>query len=147
MLTHYVDLYLKITQVINNELVFATRGYAVPILLWDYCCSNYHASQAIVLITYYNSPSMGLLGFWPTLPSWKERRRRKTVAYELPCCLLCLSLSVCPPLQLMNQVNDFQEVWYERYAFGGYPNAAIFNLLQLVITTWRTWELVGREQH
>jgi hypothetical protein len=38
----------------------------------------------------------------------------------------------------MNQLNYFYETWYKHYAFGGYPNSEIFNLLQSVITTWRT---------
>jgi hypothetical protein len=30
------------------------------------------------------------------------------------------------PSQFLNQLTDFNEIWYERYANGGHPNRVIF---------------------
>jgi len=43
-------------------------------------------------------------------------------------------LSVCDPLQLLNQWTIDHETWYECCVDGGYPNAVVFNVLLSVIT-------------
>jgi hypothetical protein len=44
-----------------------------------------------------------------------------------PCAinLFCM----CPPIQFLNQLIDFHEVWYECYAIGGHPSHVMFNFL------------------
>lgn len=44
---------------------------------------------------------------------------------------------VCP-YQLLKELSNFHEAWYERYAVGRDPKLVICNFLQWVITTQRT---------
>jgi hypothetical protein len=61
------------------------------------------------------------------IPSIKEINR----LMGAPGCLCML-----PPFQNLNQMTDFYEIWYERYAITGHPNSVLFNLLKSIITTW-----------
>jgi len=55
-------------------------------------------------------------------------------------------VSVCVyPFQLLNRLTYFHEIWYERYASGGHLNFLFFVFLKLLITTWRTHELMRWE--
>jgi hypothetical protein len=51
----------------------------------------------------------------------------------------CESLS-----QLSSQVNDYYEIWYERYATGTHLYPVLSNFLQFEIPIWRVHELVKR---
>jgi hypothetical protein len=51
-------------------------------------------------------------------------------------------LSVCQRDQLENHWTDLDGILYGRFAIGGHPKLVHFNFLQLVISTWRTSELV-----
>jgi hypothetical protein len=55
-------------------------------------------------------------------------------------------LSVCM-IKLENWWTDFDEIWYGRYAVGGYRFLILFNFLQSIIPTWQTNELVRLERH
>jgi hypothetical protein len=49
-------------------------------------------------------------------------------------------LCVCVPFQVLDQLPDFDETWYERYRIEGQPNFAQFRFLRSVITTRLTFE-------
>ena len=58
-----------------------------------------------------------------------------------------MPLAACINYCNFGQSTDFEEIWYERYAFGGHSIEVIFNFLYSVITTWRTREVVRPELH
>jgi hypothetical protein len=45
-----------------------------------------------------------------------------------------ITLPVFVPLRRLNQVTEFHEIWYERYALGGHSHLASVNFLLSVIT-------------
>jgi hypothetical protein len=47
----------------------------------------------------------------------------------------------------MKQLTDFDEIWYEYYAFERSLGVVRFNYLRLVTGTWRKRELVRLELH
>jgi hypothetical protein len=52
-----------------------------------------------------------------------------------------------PPLQLLNQLTDFHEIWYGRCAITGHIKVVLFSFLQSVITVWLTHKLARWVQH
>jgi hypothetical protein len=42
-------------------------------------------------------------------------------------------MSVCPSIQLLNQLTDVQEIWYKPHAMSDDPSPVLLNLVQLVI--------------
>jgi hypothetical protein len=53
---------------------------------------------------------------------------------------------LCPPLQLVKQLTDFHDTWYQRYITGEKQDAILLNLLQLVTKTWQSRETVKRHE-
>jgi len=51
------------------------------------------------------------------------------------------------PLSILTQRTDLHDIWQERHTIGGRPKRITFNFLQLIITTWRTLELVSWKRH
>lgn len=45
-----------------------------------------------------------------------------------------ICVSVVAPFQLMNELADFHDIWYELHATGGHQNAVLSSYLKAVIT-------------
>jgi hypothetical protein len=59
-------------------------------------------------------------------------------AVKYVCVCVCTRM-----LQTSGCWADFDEIWYGRYAIGGYPKRVPFNFQNSAIPTWRTYELLG----
>jgi hypothetical protein len=74
-----------------------------------------------------------LLFYLPLLNKWSRLMRYPLCAYTCVC--------------LSNHFNVWSswphKIWYRHYATGGHSNVVSLNLLQSVITTWRSSELVS----
>lgn len=55
--------------------------------------------------------------------------------------MLCAcSVSVCPTVEVSNNLNYFCESWYERCVIWSHPSARLYSFLQSSITMWRMRE-------
>jgi hypothetical protein len=62
--------------------------------------------------------------------------RKETSLMRSP---FCPFVYLCAPnFQLLNQLTEFHETWYERYATGDCPKSYFFNFLWQAVITWAT---------
>jgi hypothetical protein len=79
--------------------------------------------------------------FVPVGPIHYMRIRVYIYIYIYVCVCVCVHVSV-HLLRLVKEVAYFNEIWHKFYVISVHPTLVFFNLRKLVLTAWRTQELV-----
>jgi hypothetical protein len=97
--------------------------------LSQYSRSPRHALKCEISRTWIRSDVLGLSNCYSAFITYRKCGHRNRYSV---CVCLCIHT-----FQLLNQSTNFHKFLY---VIGGHPNYIIFNVPQLVITTWRTLE-------